>query len=335
MQITPGGPGYQAFFTALDVRLGLAYDVAPIVYDKIATTVPMGTEFWTTGWIGQFDKMREWLGSRVTRTPAPQTYTVQVQNWELTEQIDLFKLADDQHGIYNQTAENLGTQMKKLPDYQVRDLLLNQGSQTGARQKCLDALTYFNSAHPVDFYDASKGTYSNDLKSGGTTISGILTGGGLAVNSFATVWQYMAGLVSESGESLGLVPSHLLHAPQLKATADTILNTQFFGAPVIGNLGTGTAPNYAFTGSTENTLKGWSDRIMWNDLAADPNTWYQTVLNRSIRPWLWLQHTAPNFVLRNSPQDPAVFDTHSVLYGSMARATPAWSFPWLCVRSGP
>jgi hypothetical protein len=59
------------------------------------------------------------------------------------------------------------------------------------------------------------------------------------------------------------------------------------------------------------------------------------VLNRSIRPFLWLLHTAPSFVLRNNPTDPVVFDTHSVLYGAMARATPAWAFPWLCSRSGP
>lgn len=352
MLLTP--TNLNLFFTALETRFWTAYTAAPLIYNKIATTYPVGTEQWVSGWIGMLDKLREWIGPRVTRTPAPQTYLVPMQLFELTEGIDQFKLKDDTYGIYNPIVDFMGIQGAKWPDYQLRDLIQNQNSQSGtARQASLDALSHWNTAHPIDFYDASKGTYPNDYTSGGQTINGIVIGGALAANSFATVWEDMSRRKSETGESQNVAANLAMVGPMLKLALDTILQAQFMGLPVIGSIGTaavnpnpptgGLTPNAPLVGATENVMKGWTDRLVWLDLGGSTSigggtmdqVWYLMDTSKPIKPFSWLLNQAPDFTYRNQPQDPIVYDTHTYSFGTVARGAPAWSFPWLSSRSGP
>lgn len=341
MVITPANLAF--FFTALETRYWTAYDAAPIVYNKISTTYPVGTEQWVSGWIGMIDKAREWLGSRVVKTPAPVTYMVQIQNYELTQSVDQFKLEDDTHGIYNPLVEYMGMQMKKVFDYQLRDMLQNQNGQTGARQKGYDGATFFNTSHNVSFFDSSKGTYINDF-TGGQTVNGKTIGGGLAPNAFASVWQYINGIPSESGEAWGLEPNLLIHGARLKFTADTILQAQFMGLPQIGIIGSGTGANAANVGAATNVLsKGWADQLCWLDLGGATtvaggtyhDVWYLGDFSKPVKPLSILLRQAPDFTYRVQPDDPLVFDTHTFAYGSKARFAPAWGFPQMLARSGP
>lgn len=325
MLLTPTNLNF--FFTNLESRFWQALDVAPIISPRITTTYPVSTEQWADAWIGMVDKMREWQGPRVVHQPAPQTYFVAIQNFELTESIDQFKLQDDTYGIYFPTVNFMGEQAKKWPDYQLRDLLQNTGSQTGARQNGTDGLTHWNAAHPIDFWDSSKGTYCNDFGTGGVSVGGVTVGGALNPIPFSTLWEEMASRKSESGEPLGLMADLTMTAPQLKITADTILNAQFFAPQTLGNL-------TSQVGAMENQLKGWTDRLVWPDLAGVPLAWYMLVTNKAIKPFSWLLREPPDFVYRITPADPVVFDTHTYLYGSKARGAPAWGLPLLSSRSG-
>lgn len=325
MLITPTNLNY--FFTNLESEFWKAYGVAPVVYDKIATTYPVTTEQWADAWIGMLDKFREWQGSRIVHQPAPQTYFVAIQNFELTESIDQFKLEDDSYGVYFPTVKFMGDQAKKWPDYQLRDLLQGINAQVGQRQIGTDGLTHWNTAHPVDFYDPSKGTYCNDFGTGGFSVNGVTVGGLLSPNAFATLWQEMASRKSESGEALGLMPNMTMAAPQNKITLDTILNASFFSPSALGGL-TGQV------GAMDNQLKGWTDRLVWPDLAAQPGAWYMLDTQRSVKPFSWLLRKSPDFVYRTTPNDPVVFDSHTYLYGSHARGAPAWCLPYLSSRSG-
>lgn len=325
MLITPANLSF--FFTQMETRFWTAYSTTPLWHDKICTTYPVSGEQWVSGWMGMLDKMREWKGPRVVHQPAPQTYLVPIKLFELTESIDQFKLEDDTYGIYFPTVAFMGENTRKWPDYEIRDLLMDQGSWTGNFQNGLDGMSHWNTAHPVDFYDASKGTYCNDFI-GGFTVDGINVGGALGVNEFSTLWQEMASRKSESGEALGLSPDCTMIPPQLKLTLDTILQAQFFGAPTIGNLS-------SLVGATDNMLKGWTDRLINFDMATDPTTWYMLCCNKPIKPFSWLLRMAPDFTYRVNPQDPKVFDEHTYVYGSKARGTPAWGFSWLSSRSGP
>lgn len=342
MLITPSN--LNIFFTGLETRWSTAYTSTPVVYNRISTTYAVNTEVWISGWLDMVDKYREWVGPRLTRQPAPQTYQVPIQLFELTQGVDQFKLADDTYGIYNPIVSYMGVQAAKWPDYQLRDLLQNQGSQTGSRQTSVDGLSHFNTAHPVSFWDPSRGTYSNDFTGGGQTINGINVGGALAPNSFASVYQDMTRRKAESGEPWGIVPDLAMCSPMLKFPMDSILQAQFMGMPVIGTIGTAASgqPNAPLVGATENTLKASTDRLVWAELGGSTTVgggtydqvWYMMDTTKSVKPLSWLLREAPNFTYRNQPADPMVYDTHTFGFGSFARGAPAWAFPQLMCRSG-
>ncbi len=334
MLITPAN--LQFFFTdVMEPRFWTAYKVTEEWSSRVATPYSVGTEQWVSGWIGMLDVYREWLGPRKTRQPAPQTYLVPIKDWELTEEIDEFKLSDDKFGIYMPTVAFMGMQAKKVYDYKFRDLFQNVAPFTGVWQNSTDGLTHWNTAHPIDYYDSSKGTYANDARSGGYTESGQTIGGRLTVNGFNSLWQSMAARKSESGEALGLMPDLTMVPVQLKADATTILQSQFFAPPQMGALGSGTGANAPFVGAMDNPLRGWTDLLINVDLFSQATTWYMMVTKAPIKPFSLLLRLAPDFVPRVTPDDPAVFNEHKILYGSKARFTPAWALPWLSSISSP
>lgn len=334
MLITP--PNLSLFFSTLETRFWTAYKTADVWHDKYATMYNADSEQFASGWIGMLNTYRYWAGARQTNQPAPQTYVVQIQPFELTEQIDQFKLQDDKYGIYTPTVAFMGMQAAKVYDYQLRDMLQNTGAQTGVIQNGLDGLTNWNTAHPVNYYNSSQGTYSNDFR-GGFTVNGISVGGALTTNGYNTLWEEMSSRKSESGEALGLMPDLTAVPPQLKAQAQTIMQSTMFSPPVMGTMGTGSAgtANAPFVGAMDNPLKGWTDLHVNADLAAQNTTWYMLCTKGPIKPFGIALREAPNFVYRVNPEDPTVFDTHTFLYGSYARFCPMWSFSWLSSISSP
>lgn len=318
MLITPAN--LSIFFTGVSTLFWGAYGATTPFIDRIATRIPSTTETETYGWMGYIPTMQEWIGPRKLQNVASQGYSLTNKPYELTLQVDKFKLADDQYGLYGPMSVELGMQGRKWPDYQWRDLVRNRGSQTGAYQKCMDGLNYFSNVHPVDFYDASKGTYSNDFTSAGSGATPLTAAG------FNTVFTAMNSYVKEDGESLEIVPDLLIIPSQLQYVARTILNTSFIAPSAVGGI--------TMVGSSENVLQGWADILVLPELNGDATTWYLACTSRAIKPFIFQERQAVNFVSRIAPDDPAVFDLHQYLYGTDARGAVGWSFPWLCARGG-
>jgi len=277
--------------------------------------------------------------------PTLLTYQVPIKNWENTQAIDQFRFDDDTHGLYDATIPFMGMLAKKLTDYNLRDMILNQGSFTGSFQTCLDGTNFWGTAHPVNFWDPSMGTYANDYTGGGQTVNNQLIGGGLSMTAFATVYLDMTRRKNESGEAWGLVPDTAMTGPILKLAMDTLLQAQFLGVPQVAQLGSGAGANAPMVGSTQNTMRAWADSFMWEDLSSGTqigsgsNTydqvWYLLCTKGPIKPFAHLMRQAPNFVYRIRPDDPVVFDKHQYVYGSVARESVAWGFPQTASRSGP
>lgn len=332
MLITPAN--LNVFFTGLDTRFWMAYANAPKWYQKVATVYPTNTEAWLSGWMGMLDKMRVWKGPRLIHSPAAQTYLVPILPFELTERIDQFKLMDDQHGIYGPLVAMMGENAGKWEDYTLRDLVQGTGDFTGQAQIGVDGLTHWHTAHPVDFYDASKGTYPNDFGTTGVVINSITVGGTFSTNAWSTIWEEHASRKHEGGEAIGTIPDLTMVAPQLHFPAKTLIQSSFFSPPQLGTLGAGAGANAPFVGAMENPLKGSTDLLMNPDFANQPTGYYLLDTRRPIKPFGWILRQAPVTAIRNAPTDPSVFDQHSYLYGVWARGAPAWSLPWMSSRSG-
>ena len=327
--ITPAGLPF--FFSDLQNRFWQAYGVAEKFYDKICTTRPIGTEQVVDGWLGKLDKPRLWTGARAVRTPAPQTYIVPVQNWELTESVDKFKIDDDMMGIYYPIVQDMGENFAKNPDYQVRDLLQGVGAQVGAKQNGLDGLPFFSTAHPIDFYDASKGSFCNDF-TGGFSVGGINVGGPIGINAYQTIWNEFASRRAESGEALGVTMNCLMHSPQINFIVKSILQGTFFAPGSFGGLPSGGLTGEV--GAMDNVLRGTSDSLMVRELSNQPTVYYGFDTTRSVRALIWNVREKTQFAYRISPTDPVVFDTHQYIYGGHSRETPSLSHAWLAMRSG-
>jgi len=327
MQIT--APNLAYFFTQMETSYDVAYNEAAVDswIDRIATEYPVTGEQWASVWMGMLDKLRVWQGPRIVKTPAPQTYFVPIQPFELTEAVDKFKLQDDLYGVYFPIAARMGVQSRKWPDYQMRDLIRGIGFWTGSYQNGTDGLTHWNSAHLVDYWDASKGTYTNDYGPSGTSINGITVGGAFGTNAFNTVWQDMSSRKSESGEAIGAKPDLTMGPSQLRAAMTTVLQSSYYAPPAMGAM-TG------FVGSMENPLKGWTELFINDDFDTDPVAWYMFCTKKGIKPFSWLLREAPIFTPIVDPTNPIVFATHTHQFGVEARGAPAFGLPWMSSRSG-
>jgi phage major head subunit gpT-like protein len=333
----------QFFFTMADTRFTLGIRNAPLWSNEWATPYSAETEQVLHGWIEMPDNMRIWDGPRVVQDPAPQTYPVPMLPWEITMALDQFALMDDKWGLYMPIAQRIGQKTGKLQDYALRDLLQGNG-RLGAAPFSIgpDGLTFWNSAHPVDVYDPSKGVYANDYGTGGVVVSGQTVGGLFSTNSYASLWSDMAGRRNASGEAIGVSPDRLLVPTQLRFPGAVVLQSAMFAPQSImtlggGNVGTPGSPlptNAPFVGAMDNPLRGSADLRFTADLNSQPTAFYLGDTSDIMKPLGWAVHTAPTFVVRNAPTDPIVFDQHRYLWGSWARATPHWGFAWNLSRSG-
>lgn len=332
-QLSPAKLDY--FFTTFETRFWMAIKNAPRWSDKVVTRYNSTSQTILHGWMGMVQNMRIWDGPRVVRQPAPQTYAVPMLPWEGTNAIDQFTLMTDQWGIYYPLAQRMGDKAGKLQDYALRDLIQGRGKlgtapwQTGA-----DGVTQWSTSHPVNFWDASMGTYANNFGTGGVVVDGVTVGGTFSTNAYVTLWQYQSAIKNESNEAMGAIPDRLMVPSQLRFPAAVILQTALFSPPQLGSLGSGSGANAPFVGNMTNILNGSADILWTPDLNDQPTAFFLMDTSGPMMPFGYAVHTDPQFVIRNSPTDPEVFDNHRYLYGTWAYSTPHWGLPWQVMRSG-
>lgn len=305
----------------------------PLIYPTLCEEMPSGTTQNVYGWIGRLPKMRKWDGARVVFESAPQTYTLVNQAFESTLAIDRFRLDDDQFGLYYKQIPFMTEQARMQPDYMLRDLIENVGDQTGTLQNGLDGLPGFSTAHPVDFYNAGAGTYSNDFVGGfGTTLQGVgyTVGGALSSpGAFWSAYEYMMSYKGEDGEPLGVVPDTLMCSQFLKGEAEILLKNSFYSPPAWGFI-TGQV------GAAENPVAKWGMNLVINPLLVNyPLRWYLACTTRPFRPFIHQRREATQMVPRVTENDPVVFNNHTFLWGQWDRQAVGWGPSFLVARSGP
>ena len=310
---------------------------ADMVYPDFCQNVPSSEEQEVYYWIGKLPKMRLWTGSRVVYQPAMESYTLVNQTFEATLGVDRFSMDDGAARFLTNMLPMQAQQARLQPEFMFRDLLENTGDQTGARQIGLDGLTYFNSAHPVDVYSATAGTYSNDATGGGFTANlpkagggttAVTIGGAFGPSAFMSLFEYMMSIKGQDGEILGVQPDKIMISQYLKGEADLVLVSQFFAPPTWGQI-TGQV------GAAESPTKKFGVTAEINARLTNPFTWYMAQTTWGVKPFIHQTRAATTMVPRTSDTDPAVFDSHTFLYGMWDRQAVGFGPSFLCARSGP
>jgi len=329
---TPNPANFNLFVTTVKTILGSLYekDQLEAFWRQVSDETPADSEAVTFGWTGLMPKMRLWTGARQPHQPAAQTYTVIPQPFENTYSLDRFKYDDDKYDVFYRELPDMTRQAARHPSYQLRDLIENTGVQTGSRQNGLDGLTYWNQAHPINIYDSSMGTYSNDFTGGGQTIGGVLIGGVLSQTAIASAAEYQTTIKGEDGERLGIQMTHLMHPSTLQNEVDLYLKSMFFSPPSWG----GYQPITGQVGAADNPLLKMGIQPLCNPFLNNATRWYGLDLSKTRKPFMRVVREAVKTVPRTAETDDNVFNNHMLQWGQWLRDCPAWQFSFLAFRSG-
>lgn len=132
------------------------------VWKKVGMETPSLASAENYGWLGQMPRMREWIGDRVVNALDAFGYQIKNKTFEETFALKREQIEDDQYGLFNPIAAELGRSVALFPDELVFGLL-SQGSTSA----CFDGQNFFDSNHPVK--DANgKLTFVSNVQGGGS-----------------------------------------------------------------------------------------------------------------------------------------------------------------------
>jgi phage major head subunit gpT-like protein len=122
---------------------------------KVGMQVPSAASAENYGWLGQMPRMREWLGDRVVNSLDSFGYQIKNRTFETTFAIKREQIEDDQYGLFNPIAAELGRSVAGFPDELIYGLF-SQGFTT----HCFDGQNFFDS-HPVKDINGNVAMVSN------------------------------------------------------------------------------------------------------------------------------------------------------------------------------
>ena len=341
----PTPSNYNLFISTVNTMIGEVFEETDAdigsFYKIIATQVPSDSAQVAHAWTGMLQKAREWSGPRVVVEASPETYVVINRPYEHTLGIDRFDLDDDKFGVYYRMLPDQVRQIRRHPDYWLRDLIEAKGvfgtGQPGSPQLGFDGLTNWNTAHPIDIYTPGSATYCNDFGTGGQSITGgvpngtgsaITVGGAFGVVAYSTMYNYMTRILGQDLEPLGVIPDTIMAGVQLKTEIELVIKAQSFAPPTWATL-TGQV------GAADNPFKRFAvQNVLINPFLNSAVGWYLLDTKRAVKPFQWQNRVDAVYTQRVNEMDPVVFDTHRLLFGVWGRGAPAWGYPFLAARSG-
>ena len=113
-------------------------------HQEIAMTVSSNTKVNTYGFLGQFPKLREWVGERQIKKMQAQGTSIENKLYESTVSVPRTDIEDDQVGLFRPMVQQAGQAAAELPDDLVFGLL-----KAGKTTLCYDGQNYFDTDHPV------------------------------------------------------------------------------------------------------------------------------------------------------------------------------------------
>lgn len=157
-----------SLFVAYKAAFKGAFDGAQTDWEKISTVVPSATESNLYAFLGQFPRLREWLGDRQIKNMSAFDYSIVNKDFESTVSVDRNKIEDDVFGIFAPLMAEMGAAAKTHPDEIIFALLA-----LGASELCYDGQNFFDTDHPL-VTAGVVGTASNYDATGGGNLWALL-----------------------------------------------------------------------------------------------------------------------------------------------------------------
>lgn len=113
-------------------------------WQEVATLVPSTAKSEDYAWMGQFPKMREWIGDRQLKNLSAYGYTIKNKKFESSVAVPRDDIEDDSYGVFTPILEEMGYSSATHPDELVFALLA-----AGFTTLCYDGQYFFDVDHPV------------------------------------------------------------------------------------------------------------------------------------------------------------------------------------------
>lgn len=133
-----------AIYKSFKTIFNEAFQGVEPMYERVATVVPSTVREETYAWLGNFPKLREWIGDRHIKSLSAYGYSIRNKDWEATVEVDKNDIADDSIGVYRPLIAEMGRSARAHYDELVYGLL-PQGFST----LCYDGQYFFDTDHPV------------------------------------------------------------------------------------------------------------------------------------------------------------------------------------------
>lgn len=274
-----------AVFITLKTIFKQAFDAAPSQWQLTAMKVPSTSGQNDYTWLSKFPKMRKWLGDKNVKALEGFNYTVVNDDYEATIEVDRNDIEDDTTGVYKPQAQDAGYSSKQLADEIITELKDDAFENT-----CYDGQYFYDTDH-----DVAGSSVSNK---GTAALSAATTA--LAAASYGAARTAIMTVTDDEGRKLGLVPDVLEVPPALEATGRLLVE------------------NEKLTDESPNPYRGTA-KLLVNPRLTSSTAWFLHVTGRPIKPFVYQERKAPDFVQQTTEESDSVFMRKKYRFGAEAR----------------
>jgi len=114
------------------------------LWSQIATLVPSSAKTENYGWLGEFPRLREWVGDRQVKSISASGYAITNKKFEASIGVPRDDIDDDSYGVFTPLFQEIGYAAATHPDELVFSLLA-----AGFTTTCHDGQYFFDTDHPV------------------------------------------------------------------------------------------------------------------------------------------------------------------------------------------
>lgn len=120
------------------------------IYQKVATVIPSTSGAENYAWLGEFTRLKKWIGARQVSRMKNSGFTITNEKYEGTEGIPGEYVRDDKYGLLMKKFEDMGYAASCHPDELTFALLA-----AGFNEECYDGQPFFDTDHDVNGASAS------------------------------------------------------------------------------------------------------------------------------------------------------------------------------------
>jgi len=265
---------------------------ATVLYPRLSLEVQSQTLTETYNWLGTVPTMKLWVDQRQHQGMYPFNYSLTNNHYEVTIDVDRDTFEDDRLGMVAPRISQLGLEAPRFADFTAVSAL-DAGATAG--NLSYDGVTFYNASHIT----GSNGAQTNLYTATGQTLAFLQA-------DFAGAKAQLRKVKDDQGRPMNQVPNIMLVPPELEQVGAQLLNASFM--PIAG------------IGSGANTFMGQADLVVSAYLTS-ATAWHLLATNQVVKPLIFQNRKAPEFVGVDRPDAPAVFEMRKFSYGVDSRFT--------------